>query len=56
MADPSPVAQTFLWTKIYVNIFFLDAVVTVVDAKHIDQNLTEIKKLKIKLDSLMLSY
>lgn len=44
MADPSPVAQTFFMDENLRKNFFLDAVVTVVDAKYIDQNLAEIKE------------
>ncbi|KAB8033473.1 CobW family GTP-binding protein [Fluviispira multicolorata] len=44
MADPSPVAQTFFMDENLRKHFYLDAVVTVVDAKHIDQNLSEIKE------------
>jgi G3E family GTPase len=44
MADPSPVAQTFFMDENLRKHFFLDAVVTLVDAKHIDQNLAEVKE------------
>lgn len=44
MADPSPVAQTFFMDENLRKYFYLDAVVTVVDSKHIDQNLAEIKE------------
>ncbi|MBX9837423.1 MAG: GTP-binding protein, partial [Silvanigrellaceae bacterium] len=44
MADPSPVAQTFFMDENLRKFFYLDAVVTVVDAKHIDLNLAEIKE------------
>ena len=44
MADPSPVAQTFFMDENLRKYFFLDAVVTVVDVKHIDLNLAEIKE------------
>lgn len=44
MADPSPVAQTFFMEESLSKHFYLDAVVTVVDAKHIEQNLAELKE------------
>lgn len=44
MADPSPVAQTFFMEEKLSKHFYLDAVVTVVDAKHIDKNLSELKE------------
>ena len=44
MADPSPVAQTFFMEDELKKHFFLDAIITVVDAKHLNQNLKEIKE------------
>ncbi len=44
MADPSPVAQTFFMEEQLRQHFLLDAIVTVVDAKNIYQNLQEIKE------------
>lgn len=44
MADPSPVAQTFFMDENLRKHFFLDAIITVVDAKYIDQNLAEIRE------------
>ncbi len=44
MADPSPVAQTFFMEESLKKHYFLDAIVTVVDAKHLFQNLKEIKE------------
>ncbi len=44
MADPSPVAQTFFMEESLQKKFYLDAIITVVDAKHIEQNLKEIKE------------
>jgi len=44
MADPSPVAQTFFMEESLKKHFYLDAIVTVVDAKHMEQNLKEIKE------------
>lgn len=44
MADPSPVAQTFFMDEALQDHYFLDAVVTVVDALHIEKNLGELKE------------
>ncbi|MCA2962070.1 MAG: GTP-binding protein, partial [Silvanigrellales bacterium] len=44
MADPSPVAQTFFMDETLQEHFYLDAVVTVVDAFHIGRNLEELKE------------
>jgi len=44
MADPSPVAQTFFMDEKLQKNFYLDAVLTVVDAYHIGRNLEEIKE------------
>lgn len=44
MADPSPVAQTFFMDEKLRQSFYLDSVITVVDAVHIEQNLSEIKE------------
>ena len=44
MADPSPVAQTFILDEEINQHYYLDGVVTVVDGKHIDKNLQEIKE------------
>ncbi len=44
MADPSPVAQTFFMEENLKKHFYLDAIITVVDAKHLEQNLQEIKE------------
>jgi len=44
MADPSPVAQTFFMDESLSEIYGLDAVVTVVDALHIERNLAELKE------------
>jgi G3E family GTPase len=41
MADPGPVAQTFFTDEEIGNYFLLDAIVTVVDAKHASQQLDE---------------
>ena len=44
MADPSPVAQTFFMEESLGEKFYLDSIVTVVDALNIDRNLDEIKE------------
>jgi G3E family GTPase len=41
LADPAPVAQTFFVDEEIAEYFKLDAIVTVVDAKHADQHLDE---------------
>lgn len=41
LADPAPVAQTFFVDEDIANFYKLDAVVTVVDAKHAEQHLDE---------------
>lgn len=41
LADPAPVAQTFFVDELMSNFFKLDAIVTVVDAKHAEQHLDE---------------
>jgi G3E family GTPase len=43
LADPAPVAQTFFVDEEVSKICRLDAIITVVDAKHIMQHLTEVK-------------
>jgi G3E family GTPase len=43
MADPSPVAQTFYADEIVQESYRLDGIVTVVDAKHVEQHLAEEK-------------
>lgn len=41
MADPSPVAQTFFVDEMVQEVFRLDGIVTMVDAKHIVQHLDD---------------
>lgn len=41
MADPNPVAQTFFVDETIAEHFTLDAIVTLVDAKHIERHLDE---------------
>merc|ERR1711937_591224 len=43
MADPAPVAQTFFLKEAIEKSFRLDGIVTLVDAKHIEQHLDEEK-------------
>lgn len=43
LADPAPVAQTFFVDDILQEQLSLDAIVTVVDAKHVQQHLDETK-------------
>merc|ERR1719379_1133134 len=43
MADPAPVAQTFFANRSIEEFFRLDGIVTLVDAKHIEQHLDEEK-------------
>jgi G3E family GTPase len=44
LADPGPVAQTFFIDDDVAEYYLLDAVITVVDARHGDQQLTEHKE------------
>jgi len=44
MADPGPVAQTFFLDDDLKSQFVLDAIVTLIDAKHIEQHLEEMKE------------
>jgi G3E family GTPase len=46
MADPGPVAQTFFLDDDFKNQFVLDAIVTVIDAKHVEQHLEEMAEPK----------
>ena len=43
MADPAPVAQIFLMENAIREFAYLDGIVTLVDAKHIEQRLDEVK-------------
>ena len=43
MADPAPVAQTFFVDDMVKSAFRLDGIVTLVDAKHVEQHLDEEK-------------
>jgi G3E family GTPase len=44
MADPGPVAQTFFLDDDFKEQFLLDAIVTVVDCRHIEQHLDEMSE------------
>ncbi|MEO8062670.1 MAG: GTP-binding protein [Pseudomonadota bacterium] len=44
MADPGPVAQTFFLDDELKNQFSLDAIVTIVDAKHFEQHVDELNE------------
>ena len=44
MADPGPVAQTFFLDDDFKHQFVLDAIVTLVDARHMEQHLDEMKE------------
>ena len=44
MADPGPVAQTFFLDDDFKNQFMLDAIVTLVDARHIEKHLEEMQE------------
>ena len=43
LADPAPVAQTFLIDEEIQKLYSLDAIVTVVDAKHLEMRLDDEK-------------
>ncbi|MGL4576107.1 MAG: CobW family GTP-binding protein [Burkholderiaceae bacterium] len=58
MANPGPVTQTFFMDDEIADRFLLDAVITVVDAKHGDQTLTEQEEAQAQVgfaDRLLLS-
>jgi len=44
MADPGPVAQTFFLDDAFKHQFTLDAIVTLVDARHMERHLDEMKE------------
>ena len=44
MADPGPVAQTFFLDDDFKQQFLLDAIVTVIDARHVEKHLDEMKE------------
>lgn len=43
MADPAPVAQTFFVDDVVKQFAYLDGIVTLIDAKHIEQHLDDEK-------------
>ena len=49
MADPGPVAQTFFLDDDLKEQFVVDAIVTLVDAHHFEQHLTELKEPAIQV-------
>ena len=52
LADPAPVAQTFFVDEKIEKLTSLDAIITVVDAKHIIQHLDEIKPEGVENESV----
>jgi G3E family GTPase len=44
VADPGPVAQTFFMDDEIAEVYLLDAIVTLVDAKHGNSNWTSARK------------
>lgn len=52
MADPAPVAQTFFVEESLQDKVRLDAIITVVDAKHIVQHLDEVKPEGVENESV----
>jgi len=52
LADPAPVAQTFFIDPVIYDLYRLDAIITVVDAKHIEMHLDEIKAEGVENESV----
>jgi len=52
MADPAPIAQTFFVDKLVESFARLDGIVTLVDAKHIEQHLDEEKPEGVENESI----
>ena len=52
LADPAPVAQTFFIDPVIYDLYRLDAIITVVDAKHIEMHLEEIKAEGVENESV----
>ena len=52
LADPAPVAQTFFVDDYVQGVCRLDAIITVVDAKHVIQHLDEIKPEGVENESI----
>jgi G3E family GTPase len=44
LADPAPVAQTFFMDETICKHFYLDSIITLVDAKHFEMHLDEVKE------------
>jgi G3E family GTPase len=43
LANPLPIIQTFFYEEELANLVKLDGVVTLVDAKHVNQHIDEVK-------------
>lgn len=52
LADPAPIAQTFFLDKEVRDFARLDGIVTLVDAKHIEQHLDEVKPEGVENESI----
>ena len=52
LADPAPVAQTFFVDEDIARLCYLDAIITVVDSKHIIQHLDEVKPEGVENESV----
>lgn len=52
LGDPAPVAQTFFIDPVIQELYRLDAIITVVDAKHIEMHLEEIKAPGVENESV----
>jgi G3E family GTPase len=52
LADPAPVAQTFFVDDEIASMYRLDGIITVVDAKHIEQHLDDIKPEGVENESV----
>ena len=56
LADPAPVAQTFFVDEVLQQHLTLDAIVTVVDSKHIHQHLDEKKPEGVENEVIQSAY
>jgi G3E family GTPase len=52
LADPAPVAQTFFVDEQVQESYSLDAIITVIDSKHIMQHLEEVKAEGVENESV----
>ena len=52
LADPAPVAQTFFVDDDIKTSYVLDAIITVIDAKHANQHLDEVKPEGVENESV----